>query len=463
MKKNNFKKTPLLLAIALSSNVLANPIPTSSEYGYWSFDGGNYQLGAADYSEHERHGRFYLEEKGSVAGGSYINGKQGTALVVEQENPLVVPAVDFDTAKPFTLSLWFKVNQLGVKQTVVEKNDTDSHSQAQFAIYLDEKNQLNVVFIDVNGVKGGLISLPLTKINNQWQHLVFSTNGESEGLYLSINGQKINTVNLGLNEPVVVDGPLIFGNSEVEKLASPLQGELDEIRLFTRATSSIEANCLAQLGFNCVPVYYQGSQGPQGLQGPPGLRGKEGRPGPEGPHGPQGEQGEKGNAGPIGPKGPEGPKGENGEKGEQGPIGVTGPQGPKGDPADVYPIGSLYFNASNGTNPAQLLGVGQWQPFSQGRVILGAGMTTDTRGIQRNFSAGKTGGAFHHQMTVAEMPSHTHGTPQGYVYGGGGSYSSGDDYTGTVHSYPQSQSTGGNQAHNIMQPYITVYIWQRIK
>ena len=98
--------------MALSGNVLANPIATSSEYGHWSFDGGNYQQGAADYTDNERHGRFLEEEDDSLAGGRYVNGKKGTALVVGSENPLVLPGADLDITKPFTLSLWFKVNKL---------------------------------------------------------------------------------------------------------------------------------------------------------------------------------------------------------------------------------------------------------------------------------------------------------------------------------------------------------------
>jgi hypothetical protein len=35
-----------------------------------------------------------------------------------------------------------------------------------------------------------------------------------------------------------------------------------------------------------------------------------------------------------------------------------------------YPIGSLYFNASVGTDPRQLLGYGVWERFGKGRTFI---------------------------------------------------------------------------------------------
>ncbi|MBU2709310.1 hypothetical protein KCM76_25165 [Zooshikella marina] len=138
---------------------------------------------------------------------------------------------------------------------------------------------------------------------------------------------------------MITDGPLVFGNSVAEQLAYPLQGELDEIHVYNRAISSIEASCLADVGFNCVPEFYQGPQGPRGNQGAPGIPGNKGNQGEKGDRGPQGEQGLKGDAGQQGPTGPQGPRGAKGDKGEQGPIGETGPQGPIGDKGDQGPKG----------------------------------------------------------------------------------------------------------------------------
>ena len=41
--------------------------------------------------------------------------------------------------------------------------------------------------------------------------------------------------------------------------------------------------------------------------------------------------------------------------------------------AGAYPVGSIYMNASNATNPATLLGFGTWTALAPGRMLLGAG------------------------------------------------------------------------------------------
>ncbi|WP_222937534.1 LamG domain-containing protein [Spartinivicinus ruber] len=337
MKLKQFKKAPLLLAIVVAGNALANPTPTSSEYGYWSFDGGNSRLGAADFSGSENHGHFYDREKGDYSGGRFTDGKKGDALEVEAKNPLVIEAADFDTQNPFSIALWFKVTTLNQVQTLIEK--ADANNNANFSIYLDEQNQLNVSFTNAANKTGGLISEPLNNIRNQWQHLVFSFDGDQYNMHLALNGRFLPSQNDGLPNAVVPKGPMLIGNSERNGLETPLLGELDEVHLYSRAISSIEAKCLAELGFKCVPNFYQGARGPKGSQGTAGLPGKEGVQGEKGGRGPQGEKGDKGDTGPIGPRGPQGFKGEKGEKGEQGPLGEIGPQGPIGDKGDLGPVG----------------------------------------------------------------------------------------------------------------------------
>jgi hypothetical protein len=127
-----------------------------------------------------------------------------------------------------------------------------------------------------------------------------------------------------------------------------------------------------------------------------------------------------------------------------------------------YPIGSLYFNAAVGTNPVTLLGFGTWQALGQGRMLIGVGSGTDSRGETRSFPLGSASGEYGHVMTVNEMPPHTHTSPQGAVGGPPGDLSSGDDATSAVMSNPESSSTGGGEAHNNLPPYLAVHIWQRI-
>jgi hypothetical protein len=121
----------------------------------------------------------------------------------------------------------------------------------------------------------------------------------------------------------------------------------------------------------------------------------------------------------------------------------------------IYPVGSIYTNASVSTNPAMLLGFGTWVAFASGRVLVGvdAGQTEfDT--------LGETGGAKTHTLTSAEVPSHLHtvsGIRSGIAWSAGASRAMDPDVGGTQNT----SSSGSGGAHNNLQPYITVYMWRR--
>ncbi|WP_421664994.1 phage baseplate protein [Pantoea agglomerans] len=130
----------------------------------------------------------------------------------------------------------------------------------------------------------------------------------------------------------------------------------------------------------------------------------------------------------------------------------------------MYPVGSIYMNYSRGNNPRDFFGEGTWAAYSQGRVLIGVGQTSDTRGEVRNYGAGSSGGEYQHVLTESEMPSHNHGIALGYNGDGGNGSDSSPPYM--RFPSPQTQSTGtdwrgGNAAHNNMQPFVAVYIWVR--
>ena len=125
----------------------------------------------------------------------------------------------------------------------------------------------------------------------------------------------------------------------------------------------------------------------------------------------------------------------------------------------LYPVGSILINADNNTNPSESLGFGTWEAFGGGKVLVG--IDTNVNPDEDFATAGKTGGAKTHTLAKPEMPSHTHTTGEtgttliGDVSGGGG----------RVHPYGdglnETGSTGDNQPHNNLQPYIVVYMWKR--
>ena len=143
------------------------------------------------------------------------------------------------------------------------------------------------------------------------------------------------------------------------------------------------------------------------------------------------------------------------------------------------PVGSIY-QSTIATGPEELFG-GTWEAMPAGRVLLAQGQSD----WGTNYTAGSTGGEATHQLTVGEMPAHshkattnttgnhTHPIPLYTVSGGGPAggpkydpnnvINNGTSGSSGNHSHTISISdTGSNQAHNNLSPYIAIYIWKRV-
>ena len=119
-------------------------------------------------------------------------------------------------------------------------------------------------------------------------------------------------------------------------------------------------------------------------------------------------------------------------------------------------MGSL-FETTVSTNPGTLYG-GTWAAWGGGRTPVGVN-TADT-----SFNTvEKTGGAKTHTLTVQEIPNHDHdlnAVNEGVDNPNGG-YHPGWTFNKQYTAQVMSASTGGGQAHNNLQPYITCYMWKR--
>lgn len=118
-----------------------------------------------------------------------------------------------------------------------------------------------------------------------------------------------------------------------------------------------------------------------------------------------------------------------------------------------YPIGTIYESVKP-DNPSTFMG-GTWSRFGNGRVLVGVDETDPTFNVPLQI-----GGEKSHTLSIQEIPSHTHG----FRGGGENNYvrvepSSTYGYSGN--SDKTTTATGGGQAHNNLQPYVTVYRWQR--
>jgi hypothetical protein len=166
----------------------------------------------------------------------------------------------------------------------------------------------------------------------------------------------------------------------------------------------------------------------------------------------------------------------------------------------VYPVGSVYINATSSSNPATLLGFGTWEAFGSGRVMVGLnGSDTDfdtaeeTGGSKTSTSSGTISGTVGGTaLTEAQMPKHWHrmvgpfgttnvqggefgygnyggGTPDdtAFAYGtwsAGGDATSGGTTTGTSNGASHTHSFSGTfsgSTQSTVQPYIVVRMWKR--
>lgn len=117
-----------------------------------------------------------------------------------------------------------------------------------------------------------------------------------------------------------------------------------------------------------------------------------------------------------------------------------------------YPVGTYYETSNIDFDPNVAWG-GTWVLDSQGKVTVSQD-TTDS-----DFDTlGETGGEKKHTLTINEMPSHSH--PIGYAMTGGlGTTVAIMSYTPS--STFRTDSVGGGQPHNIVQPYVVVKRWHR--
>lgn len=139
----------------------------------------------------------------------------------------------------------------------------------------------------------------------------------------------------------------------------------------------------------------------------------------------------------------------------------------------IYPVGHVMITVNPYNDPNKIFKTHSWIRFAQGKTLVGV----DPSDVDFK-TAEKTGGEKKHTLTESEMPAHYHNlqhtgnTSVMYVKGNVGS---GNEYAMTLNGESQygagdmpwggrlrGEPSGGNQSHNNMPPYITVYFWRRV-
>lgn len=124
----------------------------------------------------------------------------------------------------------------------------------------------------------------------------------------------------------------------------------------------------------------------------------------------------------------------------------------------LYPVGSIYISTSSTFNPQTAWG-GTWKKTADGRCLIGANNT---------YPLGSMGGESTHTLTIEELPRHSHGIYGVDLRDGSNtlqkpyfSYKDQGQTTSYISGIMGTELTGNSNAHNNMQPYLAVYIWER--
>lgn len=118
----------------------------------------------------------------------------------------------------------------------------------------------------------------------------------------------------------------------------------------------------------------------------------------------------------------------------------------------MYPVGSVYITYNN-VNPGTFLG-GTWERFGQGRTLVGEGTGNDGS-TSMSFTSNNTGGKYYSDVLNSSDKQYGLRKNDGPTY-----------YTERtiVRSSDVGNGSGERSAKvSLVQPYITVYFWYRIK
>lgn len=132
----------------------------------------------------------------------------------------------------------------------------------------------------------------------------------------------------------------------------------------------------------------------------------------------------------------------------------------------LYPVGSVYINASVTTNPATLLGFGTWVTVGDGKVMVNQDTTDTSFDVMGETGGSKDAIVVSHTHTITD-PGHAHS----YNYdadanvragsNGGTPFTRTTINTGTSTTGITVNSTGSSGTNANLQPYVVVRMWKR--
>ena len=112
------------------------------------------------------------------------------------------------------------------------------------------------------------------------------------------------------------------------------------------------------------------------------------------------------------------------------------------------PVGSIYMNKTNATNPGTLLGYGTWVAIEDKFLVSRGGTYT------------ATGGAATQSLSSANNGAHVHSITTRIDQAGADNYIL-QEISSSIAGSQNTESSGSGTAFSIIPPYQAIYTWER--
>ncbi len=223
-----------------SNNTLQNGL-----VGWWTFDG-------KDVTANTTTDRSGQGNNGTRVGTTTpVVGRIGQAMKFGPGGGNYIKTVDLDLSGNFAFSAWVKLNAVGSGQIIINKTLTNTNYPS-YALYILSDNKVYCWFATANSPAGwGTPSGSAKTLTvGIWYHIACSHDGTNIREY--INGS------MDANSPIARTGTaynspdnLWIGadnNSLTPFYDSPINGVIDDVRVYNRALSPVEIQQLYRMG-----------------------------------------------------------------------------------------------------------------------------------------------------------------------------------------------------------------------
>lgn len=194
---------------------------------------------------------------GTVVGGENVsmtsNGKYNGAVNFSGNNAVVsVPnnlMLNFTIGSSYTVSAWFKDSYTGFASTqvIVEKWAQGNLGYAFAFRVSNDSSRGKLSFLTYNGSTGTGTTSDIYVNDSQWHHFVGVNNGTA--IFLYVDGELHDSRNL------VENGVGSYGSNSIgigarSISSSPMNGSVDEVRIWNRSLTANEASYLYYMSLN---------------------------------------------------------------------------------------------------------------------------------------------------------------------------------------------------------------------